>query len=79
MLEQRIVEGECQKWVTKLLSYDFSIEYKKGFDNTAVDALSRLPATMELGVLSLVNDVNTNIFVEQVTNDEELRTIRDTL
>lgn len=79
LLELRIIEGDCQKWVTKLLSYDFTIEYKKGTENTAADALSRLPAALELGVLNIVNDMNIRVFVEQVDTDAELKTDREKL
>ena len=40
-LEQRISSEEQQKWVTKMLGYDFEIIYKKGKLNVVVDALSR--------------------------------------
>jgi hypothetical protein len=32
---------EQQKWVTKMLGYDYEIIYKKGKENVVVDALSR--------------------------------------
>lgn len=35
------------------LGYDFTIEYKKGSENSAADAFSWLPTVMELSVLSL--------------------------
>jgi KaiC/GvpD/RAD55 family RecA-like ATPase len=39
-LEQRSSSEEKQKWVTKMLGYDFEIVYKKG-KKMVVDALSR--------------------------------------
>ena len=39
-LEQRIVTPEQQKWVSKLLGYDYEIIYKPGKENSVVDALS---------------------------------------
>ena len=38
-LEQRLSSEEQQKWVTKILGYDFEIVYKKGKQNVVVDAL----------------------------------------
>ena len=40
-LEQRLFSEEQQKWVTKVLGYDFEIIYKKGKLNVVADALSR--------------------------------------
>ena len=40
-LEQRLSSKEQQKWVTKMLGYDFEIIYKKGKLNVVADALSR--------------------------------------
>ena len=36
-----ISSEQQQKWVTKMLGYDFEIIYKKGKKNVVVDALSR--------------------------------------
>lgn len=41
LLEQRIGTPFQQKWITKLLGFDYSIVYKCGKDNPAADALSR--------------------------------------
>ena len=40
-LEQRLSLEDQQKWVTKMLGYDYEIIYKKGKKNVVVDALSR--------------------------------------
>ena len=40
-LEQRLSSKEQQKWVTKILGYDFEIIYKKWKKNVVADALSR--------------------------------------
>ena len=52
LLEQRITTTQQQKYIAKLFRYDFKITYKKGSDNTAADALSRLPSS-ELVALTL--------------------------
>jgi hypothetical protein len=40
-LEERMCSKEQQKWVTKILCYDFEIIYKKGKQNVVAYALSR--------------------------------------
>ena len=40
-MEQRLSSEEQQKWLTKMLGYDFEIIYKKGKLNVVADALSR--------------------------------------
>ena len=41
ILEQRVATLAQQKWLAKLLSYLFVVEYKKGCENRVADALSR--------------------------------------
>jgi len=41
LLEQRVAMPEQQKWVIKLLGYDYEIIYRLGHENSATDALSR--------------------------------------
>ena len=53
-LEQRLSSEEQQKWVTKMLGYDFEIIYKKGKDNVVADALSRKDEDVE-GMLCAIS------------------------
>jgi hypothetical protein len=50
-LEQRLSSEEQQKWVTKILGYDFEIVYKKGKKNVVADALSRKDEYVEAFLL----------------------------
>ena len=56
-LDQRVATPEQQKWVAKLLGYDYEILYRPGRENSAADALSRRPDSPLLNPL----------FVSQVT------------
>lgn len=41
LLEQKVETEKQQKWLAKLLGYSFTIEYKRGWENKIVDALSQ--------------------------------------
>ncbi|XP_073050542.1 transposon Ty3-G Gag-Pol polyprotein isoform X1 [Primulina eburnea] len=54
LLEQRITTSPQQHWVSKLLGFDFHVEYKAGSTNVVADALSRRDdAEGSLQVISL--------------------------
>ena len=40
------LDAAGQRWVAQLASYNFSLEYQKGKDNTVADFLSRLDKTL---------------------------------
>jgi len=41
LLDQRLGGEDQQKWVSKLIGYDFDIKYRAGRENQVGDALSR--------------------------------------
>lgn len=53
MLEQWILTQEQQKWMSKLVGYDYEIIYKSGKTNSAADALSRVPDSLVLTAISV--------------------------
>ena len=73
-LEQRISSEEQQKWVTKMLGYDFEIIYKKGKQNVVADALSRKDEDVEalLCAISIIQPDWINEEREEWKNDEEV-------
>lgn len=44
-MEQKLSTPLQHTWLAKLLGYDYKIIYKKGVENVAADALSRIPGT----------------------------------
>lgn len=56
LLEQRVGTEAQQKWIIKLLDFNFTVEYKKGKENSASNALSRscVQTLKEEAVLAMV-------------------------
>jgi hypothetical protein len=56
LLDQQAATIPQQRWISKLMGYDFSIEYKQGKDNRVADALSRqFEASSNSAELSLIS------------------------
>ncbi|KAF2306096.1 hypothetical protein GH714_012447 [Hevea brasiliensis] len=41
LLEQRVITSPQQQWLSKLMGFDFQVEYRAGKHNKVADALSR--------------------------------------
>lgn len=54
MLDQKVTTPFQHMWLSKLLGYDFSIEYKQGKENVVADALSRISSGQLLHI-TLIN------------------------
>lgn len=67
--EQRVGTTARQKWVSKLLGYDFTISYKKGKENKVVDALSCIEEQLEVveGSLTMISFPNPS-WIEELKN-----------
>ncbi|GJY72554.1 ty3-gypsy retrotransposon protein [Tanacetum coccineum] len=50
ILTQTIQTPEQQKWVTKLMRYNFEVLYKPGRENTVADALSKVDIPSMLAI-----------------------------
>ncbi|CAN6474517.1 unnamed protein product [Victoria cruziana] len=74
MMSQRVSTPTQQRWLAKLLGYDFTIEYKKGTENSAADALSRLPEQV-MTLSALTSDLWERLAQEQDA-DESTRLIK---
>ncbi|GKD79823.1 transposon ty3-G gag-pol polyprotein [Tanacetum coccineum] len=50
LLDQRVSTPAQARWLSKLMGYDFRVEYKRGVTNIGADALSRQPEFSFLAV-----------------------------
>jgi hypothetical protein len=75
-LEQRLSSEEKQKWVTKMLGYEFEIIYKKGKKHIVKDALSRKDEDVEafLYAISFIQPDWITKARDEWKNDEEVWT-----
>jgi hypothetical protein len=76
-LEQTLSSEEQQKWVTKILGYDFEIIYKKGKKNVVADALSTKDEYVE-AFLCAISIIQLDWIIEardERKNDKKLWTL----
>lgn len=62
LMSQVIQTPEQQRYLAKLLGYDYTIQYKPDLTNMVADVLSRVPAPPSLMLLSVPH----NLFMEQL-------------
>ena len=78
LLEQREIHGDYQKWLMKLMGFDFSIEYNPSKNNLVADALSRVTHNgIELGALLSSQEIDWYMLQEEVNKDVTLVRIRE--
>lgn len=64
-----MVSKDHQKWLTKLLGYQFDIQYRPGLENKAADALSRMQPSVNVLVLT-TSEVLQLWEIKEVVADE---------
>ncbi|GJU53788.1 putative mitochondrial protein [Tanacetum coccineum] len=76
VLDQRITTPFQSKWLLKLLGYDYEIEYRKGADNAAYDALSRIERQGALfSLLAGTSNELMDVVVATWSSDSSLQAI----
>lgn len=75
LLEQRDVAPQYQKWLTKILGYDFEIRYQPGLLKKAADALSRIPNNAELHSIIVPSLIDTTLVQAKVLADPRLKNV----
>lgn len=78
LLEQREVGTEYQRWLCKIMSFDFEIQYKPGVSNKVADALSRkfeLDTETECNLLTSSYGISLEPLKKEIENDHFLQRI----
>lgn len=76
LTEQRLFNEEQFKWATKLIGYDFEIQYRPGKENSAADALSRRVTFAAVSVVQMDDWADWEVEIQQ---DPRLLSIRQDL
>ncbi|KAA0045700.1 ty3-gypsy retrotransposon protein [Cucumis melo var. makuwa] len=78
-LEQRELIPGIQKWLMKLMSFDFEIFYRAGPENKAADALSRIPGEAQLNAIAVPSILDVKVVEKEVQEDDKLKDIFEQL
>ena len=79
LLVQRMVTLDHQKWLCKLLGFDFDIEYKPGSTNRVADSVSRIPSQATLLSLSVPRVLWLEDLPNEIAMDPKLSLIQQAL
>lgn len=85
LLEQKEISGDYQKWLFKLLQFDFEIRYKPGSANRVAYGLSRQASPTDLftvtSLLTITVPVSVDLheLLEEAENDTVLEKIKQDL
>ncbi|KAL5578650.1 hypothetical protein UlMin_011092 [Ulmus minor] len=77
LLEQRIVGVDYQKWITKIMGYDFDIQYRSGASNRVADALSRLTEPVECSALAIPQWQHWDSLQVELAEDTFLKKLKE--
>ncbi|GJS00937.1 putative nucleotidyltransferase, ribonuclease H [Tanacetum coccineum] len=76
LLTQKVTTPLQHKWLAKLMGYDYVIEYKKGRENVAADALSRVQGiTLFTTAISQIEPLLLNRILDSQNNDVEVQQV----
>ncbi|KAL4030371.1 hypothetical protein IC575_008607 [Cucumis melo] len=75
ILEQRELIPGIQKWLMKLMGFDFEIFYRAGPENKVADALSRVPNEAQLNVIAIPSILDVKVVGREVQEDDKLKKI----
>lgn len=75
IMEQRITNSLQQKWLSKLLGFDYTIAFKKGRENLVADALSRRHQSGECDLISVQRPTWRDELVDNLHEDIEVKQI----
>ncbi|GMI70195.1 hypothetical protein HRI_000688800 [Hibiscus trionum] len=81
LAENQAITPAQQKWVVKMLGYDYEVIYKKGSTNVVADTLSKRPGVEE-GQLLAISSVNSEVMTRVVSSwatDDRLKKIMEEL
>ncbi|KAL4568635.1 hypothetical protein LXL04_024250 [Taraxacum kok-saghyz] len=76
LFEQRLIGSEYQKWISKLVGFDFEIQYRSGASNRVADALSRKEPIKGCNIMELGVWEHRDQLKKEMAEDELLRKLR---